>query len=395
MTGGHRRHAAGAALMFAANGAMFASLLPWYPTLVREWGLTEPQFGLIVAAMPLGSLVSSALPAAVVSRWGPVPAVVGGTAVMAALMASVGVAVGGGAALALVLFLFGIADATADVGQNVVGTRVQERSGRTIISSLHAFWSLGAALAGAIATWAATAGAPLRAHIAVAAAVSLAMAVAGARLTGPTPLADDPATGSADSPEGTRFTRAAVLAVLPVALVAIAGTAVEDAGQNWAALATHELAGVAVASAGVTYAAFLSAQTVGRFLGDRFVDAFGRVRVAVAGGALIAAGGALVVAAGSAVPMVAGFALAGFGCATLVPSAFAAAAALPGLSDGAGVTVVGWLMRLGFLATSPAIGAVAGGAGLRAALGLLAALGLIAMACAPSMGERRPKVGRA
>lgn len=380
-----RRHTVGAALMFASNGAMLASLLPWYPALIREWGLTEIQFGLIVAAMPAGSLVSSVLPARVVAKWGPSAAVIGGTAVMAALIAAVGW-IGGGAALALILFLFGIVDATADVGQNVVGTRVQERAGKSVISTLHACWSLGATLGGALATWAATAGVPLRVHLAVAAAVSLAMAVAGTRLTGraagvPAARADDPAPAA-------RAMWPVFVAVLPLAIVAIAGTAVEDTGQNWAGLASVELAGVAVASAGVAYAVFLTAQTIGRFAGDRVIDAFGRARVAAAGGALIAVGGVLVVTAPAAPALIAGFALAGFGCATLVPSAFAAAAALPGLFDGVGVTLIGWLMRMGFLATSPAIGAVATGAGLSVALGILVILGVVVMACAPALRER-------
>lgn len=371
--------------MFASNGAMFASLLPWYPALVREWGLTELQFGLIVTAMPVGSLVSSVLPARVVAKWGPSAAVIGGTAVMAVLFSAVGW-IGGGAALALILFLFGIFDATADVGQNVIGTRVQERAGKSVISTLHACWSLGAATGGALATASATAGVPLRAHLVAAAAVSLAMAVAGTRLTGR--AADSPGGRAEDAAASSRARWPVFLAVLPLAIVAIAGTSVEDAGQNWSGLASVQLAGVAVASAGVAYSVFLTAQTIGRFAGDAMIDAFGRARVAAAGGALIAAGGALVATAGAPAPLIAGFALAGFGCATLVPSAFAAAAALPGLSDGAGVTLVGWLMRLGFLATSPAIGAVATGAGLSVALGILMILGVVVVACAPALRER-------
>ena len=72
----------------------------------------------------------------------------------------------------------------------------------------------------------------------------------------------------------------------------------------------------------------------------------------------------------------------------LLLAAFAAAAALPGLSDGVGVTLIGWLMRMGFLATSPAIGAVATGAGLSVALGILVILGVVVMACAPALRER-------
>src|SRR5690606_39754396 len=111
-------------------------------------------------------------------------------------------------------------------------------------------------------------------------------------------------------------------------------------------------------------------------------------RVAGAGGGLIAVGGVLVLVGGAVsfpVLLLGGFSLAGFGCATLVPSAFAAAASLPGVSDGAGVTLVGWLMRMGFLVTSPAIGVAATGVGLQVALGLLVVLGVVAAACSPAL----------
>ncbi|MFD5867614.1 MFS transporter [Corynebacterium sp. NPDC060344] len=391
----------GTSLMFASNGAIFASLLPWYPTLVNDWGLTDFQFGFIVAAMPLGSLVSSALPARIVSRRGPLFAAVGGTLIMAVLMVLIG-QISSGLALAALLFGFGICDATADVGQNVAGTRVQDRTGRSIISRLHAFWSLGAASGGAIATWSAVAGNDFGLHVAVASAVCLAMVSLGAWLVGeraaPLPeerLDDATADPSAPTDEGATprwsVLRAAFVAVLPLAAVATAGTAVEDLGQNWGGLAAHQLAGLAAASAGIAYSVFLASQTLGRFLGDAFIDRFGRSEVAVAGSVLIAIGGGLVLLGGAVsapVVLIAGFALAGFGCATLVPSAFAAAARLPGVSDGAGVTLVGWLMRLGFLVTSPAIGIAATGVGLQVALGLLVILGVVAAVCSPALKVR-------
>ncbi|WP_295626097.1 MFS transporter [uncultured Corynebacterium sp.] len=401
----------GSALLFASNGAIFASLLPWYPTLVAEWGLTGPQFGFMVAAMPLGSLASSALPARIVARRGALFASVGGTVIMAAVMTAIG-QISGGAALAALLFLFGICDATADVGQNVAGTRVQERSGKSIISRLHAFWSLGAASGGAIATWSAVADNDFGLHLAVASATCLAMAALGAWLVGdgaaaPRNELDDAPAGGANVDDGANpakargpAMRSALLAVLPLAAVAIAGTAVEDLGQNWGGLAANQLAGVAAASAGVTYTVFLASQTVGRFLGDAFIDRFGRARVAGTGGGLVAVGGALVLlGAATSTPavLIGGFASAGFGCATLVPSAFAAAARVPGVSDGAGVTLVGWLMRVGFLVTSPAIGVAAAGVGLQWALSLLLVLGLVAAACSPALrvGSGREKAAPA
>jgi hypothetical protein len=65
---------------------------------------------------------------------------------------------------------------------------------------------------------------------------------------------------------------------------------------------------------------------------------------------------------------IAGFAAAGLGVATLVPAAMQEADELPGLRRGTGLTVVSWLMRLGFLLSPPLVGLVADAAGLRVGL---------------------------
>lgn len=174
---------------------------------------------------------------------------------------------------------------------------------------------------------------------------------------------------------------------LPVALVATSGTMIEDIANNWAGLASVELVGVELGQAGVAFTVVLAAQTIGRFTGDRLIDAFGRVAVARTGGALIALGGGLVMAATSPGLLYLGFALAGFGCATLVPSAFAAAARLPGVSEGAGVTAVSWLMRVGFLATSPVLGGLSAATDLRWALGLIVVAGVVVTVLASALRE--------
>ncbi len=53
---------AGSRLLFASNGALYASLLPWYPTLSDELSVNSSRFGLIVACCAVGSICSSALP---------------------------------------------------------------------------------------------------------------------------------------------------------------------------------------------------------------------------------------------------------------------------------------------------------------------------------------------
>lgn len=378
------RPALGVGLLFATNGAALASVLPWYPTLKAQWGLGDFAFGLMVAAVALGSLVSTVLPSLAVNRFGPRPVVFWGTVVLALLIAAVGWAPSA-VMLAGLLAAVGLLDAVIDVSQNVAGVRVEAASGRSILSSMHACWSLGAVAGGLGGTLAASSGLDLRVHLALVAAAIIATVAVGVWLTGPVPRGEPPASrAGVDKRVGVGRL---MWLTLPVALVATSGTMIEDIANNWAGLASVELVGVELGQAGVAFTVVLAAQTIGRFTGDRLIDAFGRVAVARTGGALIALGGGLVMAATSPGLLYLGFALAGFGCATLVPSAFAAAARLPGVSEGAGVTAVSWLMRVGFLATSPVLGGLSAATDLRWALGLIVVAGVVVTVLASALRE--------
>ena len=84
-----------------------------------------------------------------------------------------------------------------------------------------------------------------------------------------------------------------------------------------------------------------------------------------------------------------GFAAAGLGVATLVPAAMQEADNLPGLRRGTGLTVVSWLMRLGFLCSPPVIGLIADAAGLRAGLFLIPVAGVVVFALVGVLRQHR------
>ena len=86
---------------------------------------------------------------------------------------------------------------------------------------------------------------------------------------------------------------------------------------------------------------------------------------------------------------IAGFALAGFGVATLVPAAMSEANDLPGLRPGTGLTVVSWLMRLGFLASPPVVGLVADATSLRVGLLVVPLAGVLVVLLAGVLSGRR------
>ena len=74
-----------------------------------------------------------------------------------------------------------------------------------------------------------------------------------------------------------------------------------------------------------------------------------------------------------------GFALAGLGVATLVPAVMHTADELHGLPHGVGLTVVSWLLRVGFLLSPALIGVLADATSLRVALLTVVLAGLGAL----------------
>lgn len=382
--------AAGVGIMFASNGVIFAALLPWYPLIAARLNLSPVEFGFIVASFAVGALLSSAVPAPLVARFGPARVAVAGTVLLAIAIASAAW-MNTGWAFALCVFLAGFFDAIVDVAQNVAGIRVQDRISRPILSSMHALWSLGGLLGAAVATAVAATGAlDIRAHLALVAVACVALVTLGAltsrRLAQAPPAAPvDPVKGNS----GRKLWRIVFLAAAPLVVIAICGTMVEDVGNNWAAMAGVQIGGIAPEVAGIAFSVMIGSQCIGRFSGDLLIKRFGGSAVARTGGLLVALGGALIVAtSGNLWLVLAGFALAGYGSATLVPSALSAAAKIPGVSEGAGVTIVSWLMRVGLLITSPIIGTITNSAGLRWGLAVLLLVGVAAMVFASSLRER-------
>lgn len=389
-----RRARLAVALVFLTNGLVYANLLPRFPQVKADLGLSNTQLGLAVAAMPFAALLAGLTAGPLIARFTSAKVASFGMAVIALGVVLVGFAPSWGL-FATAMLLVGASDAVVDVAQNAHGLRVQRRYGRSILNGFHALWSVGAVAGGLMGSAAAGAGLALPAHLGLSSLLSVVIAVAVHPLLLRGDDRDDrPAPGAADDAPprrpwtglGTRTV--ALLAVF--GLVAISGTLVEDSGATWAAVYLQGL-GAGAAVAGLGFVALQGCQFVGRLVGDRAVDRFGQRAVARAGGGLVLAGMGLALAFPTVPGTVAGFGLAGFGVATLVPAAMTAADHLTGLAPGTGLTIVTWLMRVGFLVSPPVVGLVADATSLRVGLLVVPLAGLVVVLLAGVLaGRRRP-----
>ncbi|RKN12450.1 MFS transporter [Streptomyces radicis] len=391
-----RRARAAVAALFLTNGALLANLVPRFPQIKADLGMDTTVYGLTVAAFPAGAIAAGLAAAIVIRRFGSARSAVAGTALTGLGLLTAALAPSS-AAFAAALFAAGAMDAITDVAQNAHGLRVQRRYGRSIINSFHAVWSIGAVLGGSMAAGAIALDVPPDAHLGIAAALFSLVSFVALRFCLPgrddEPVGD-PAPGDEGprAPRGSAVTPGVVLLVAALVLIAIGGTIVEDAGSSWATLYLSADLRAATALAATGYIALVGAQFVGRLIGDRLVDRFGQRAVARAGGLVVAAGMGLALALPTVPGTIAGFAAAGLGVATLVPAAMHEADRLPGLRAGTGLTLVSWLMRLGFLLSPPLVGLVADSAGLRAGLLVVPAAGVLVVVLAGVLPPRhRPR----
>ncbi|WP_309060805.1 MFS transporter [Streptomyces sp.] len=388
-----RQARAAVAVLFFTNGALFANLLPRYPQIKADLGIGNAAYGLAVAAFPTGAVAAGLAAGVLVRRLGSARVAVAGT-----LLTGVGVLAAGLAESVLVfaasLFLAGAMDAITDVAQNAHGLRVQRRYGRSIINSLHAIWSIGAVTGGSMAAAAIALGLSRGEHLLISAVVFAIAACVALRFCLPGPDTEPAGEGTdADDREPRRQRPTAALrtgyVLAALVLIATAGTLVEDAGNSWAALYLSDSLNASVTLAATGYIALVGAQFVGRLLGDRLVDRFGQRAVARAGGLVAAAGMGLALAVPTVPGTILGFAAAGLGVATLVPAAMHEADELPGLKPGSGLTIVSWLMRLGFLLSPPVVGLVADATSLRLGLLVVPLAGLLVLLLAGVLQPRR------
>ena len=367
--------------VFFANGATLASWVSRIPAIKGGLKLSDGQFGVALLGMAMGALIAFPLAGLFVARFGSrrVTLVVG-LAFCAALplLALAPMQIG----LALLLAVFGACNGAMDVAMNAQGVDVERQSGRSLMSSFHAMWSLGglggAALGGLVAAHSIS---PLWHFCAASLILSLTLALAAPRLLPPGP-------GDAED-TGPVFALPS-RAVLGLGAIAFCAFLSEGAVADWSAVYLRESFHTGAAFAAGGYAAFSMTMTGMRFGGDTLITRLGAVRVVQGGGLAAGIGLGAALLLGGPVPTLLGFGCVGLGLAVLAPLVFSAAGHTPGASRGASIAAVATLGYGGFLAGPPLLGLLAQAVTLRAALGVVALLcltiALLGSAVRPSPG---------
>ncbi|MBD0711425.1 MULTISPECIES: MFS transporter [unclassified Streptomyces] len=304
------------AAVFCVHGAVtgsFATRIPW---IQEHAGVGAGQLGLALAFPALGASVAMPLAGAVSHRFGARTALRGLLALwtLALTLPSLAPNIWG---LCGALFVYGATAGMSDVSMNALGVETETLLGRSIMSSLHGMWSVGALLGSAAGTVAAHLGADARIHHLI---VALALTALG--LVFCQGVLDVRSAPEAEAPPRFSLPPRSALVIGAVGFCAVFA---EGASLDWSAVYLRDELGGSAGLAAASTTAFALTMAIARLAGDRVVDRFGAVRTVRVGGAAATFGGILVVTAPHTAVAMAGFGLIGLGVAVVVPLAFAAA----------------------------------------------------------------------
>src|SRR3954453_4386246 len=234
-----RRARAAVGACFFVNAVLYANLVPRFPELKADLGLSNSSLGAALACLPLAALLAGLSSSPLIRRFGSARVASWGLVVLAAAVWGAASAPNWGV-LAGGLLLPGALDSVVDVAQNAHGLRVQRAYGRSILNAFHGVWSIGAVTGGLLGSAAAGLGIRVPLHLGVVALAFGLPALFGPRvlLSGPDDADRDgdataPGRGGAGPRRGRRT---AILAMAALGVLAACGAFVEDAGGSWSTI---------------------------------------------------------------------------------------------------------------------------------------------------------------
>lgn len=337
------------ALLFFLNGLVIGAWAPKIPFFSQALGLTELLLGVMIFVFGIGSLVLMPIAGMQIARYGSrrvveittllfIP-----TIVLVTLVDNIWTG-------AVAIFLFGGLTGAMDVAMNANAVEVERNMRRSIMSSCHAFWSLGG-LCGAATGGFLIAALGVLGHVLLLAAVCLVLFL----VARPMILADAP--HATDEPTKAKLP----MTPLPwlIGTIALFCMIPEGTVLDWSALYLRNELNASTEMSGFAFAAFSFTMAVCRFAGDFVRDRFGAVNTLRFCGVAAIIGLVIAGQSGDVTLALIGFAITGIGISNMVPIAFSAGGNIPGLAPGVGLSVVTTMGYSGILFAPSLIGFVA------------------------------------
>ena len=386
---------------FGLGGVTISTWGPRLPAVKADLGVGTATLGLLLAGGTVGAILGLLASTPVLHRLGSRRAVGGATLLIAAALSVMGLAliVNSVPLIAIAFVITGTGIGTLDVLINVEGAAVERAAGRTLMPSMHAAWSIGAAVGSGIGAGCAALGiSPAAQFIGEAVLIAAAAFVVAPGIPRgehapavQAPASQARATQAPDRGAALRHWLRGWLnwRLLLIGVVLLGVELGEGSANSWLTLAVRNNHGQTAAIAALFFTAFATCEGLTRIFAGPLVDRLGRVRSIQLTTVLGVIGIVMFILAGNRWIVLVGVVLWAVGVSMGFPLGMSAAAE-SGPDPVAQLSVVASIGYFANLAGPPVIGALAQSAGLLNSLWLIAALFVAAFAAAGSLRPRVP-----
>ncbi|MEO5983397.1 MAG: MFS transporter [Pedococcus sp.] len=346
-------------IVFALAGVTFAAFASRIADSKAALGLSAGQLGLTLFAASAGSL--TALPSAgrVAGRIGAARTILVGMVVAFVGLVIVAAAVDITASrwlMAVGLYFLGMGIGLWDVAMNLEGAAVERLLAKTVMPHFHAAFSGGTVLSALVGAGMSWGGIPLLAHFVVTIVVSTGLGLWALKSFLPREVEvgeEEPTTGESAS-AGKPGSAWLEPRTLMIGLVVLAAAFTEGTANDWIAVGFVEGHGLPAWAGVLAFASFLSFMTVGRLVGTRLLDQYGRVPVLQVTFAMAAVGSVMVIFGNVWIAYV-GTAVWGVGASLGFPVGMSASADDPARAA-ARMSVIATIGYTAFIAGPPLLG---------------------------------------
>lgn len=354
-------------LFYFTTGLIFSSWASRIPSIKNSLNLSEGDLGLLLLVMPIGEIATMALVGKLITLFGSKRIFIIGLISYALTLILISLAPSFWS-LAVILTIFGICSNTCNISVNTQGVDVENIYNKSIMSSFHGAWSLAGftgALIGLILMYFDID--TTQHFILIFVLIMIILFTHMKYMIESTPTVEDKKKGFIKPDK----------VLIQLGVVGFLGMATEGTMFDWSGVYFHEIVKAPEKWTTLGYAAFMIMMALGRFVGDRFIERFGKQRVLQVSGILMGSGLLISVFFPELVICTMAFMLIGIGVACTVPTVYSVAGQHKTINAGVAIAMVSSISFLGFLLGPPLIGYIAELFDLRYSYALFAIFGFV------------------
>ncbi len=353
--------------LFFVCGLAFASWASRIPEIKEKLNLNDAEFGSVLFAMPIGSLMALPLAGFAVDKFGSRRIMLLACCFYLFAMPFLGLA-NFGWQLAIALFFFGFGGDLLNISMNVQAVGVEKAQNRSFMNFFHAVFSVGFMVGAALGGLFAKINIAPIYHLGTIALIVISTGLLSYNIllkqdekpTEPQPLFAWPDKS-----------------LMVLGIICLCAMLAEGAMADWSVIYYKKVLNNPNGFVTAGFTAFSVAMVIGRFLGDNILEKIGLAKLLLINSLLLVLGMTVALGITNPVVVIIGFSITGLGLSTIVPLIYSEAGHSKTMSSGVALAAITTVGMFGFLLGPVIIGYISEYTSLRIALSLLVVLGLV------------------